>query len=365
MHVWVARVAVGLLGLASLAAVAPGAVAQVSTPTVDVAVEGHAFVPPTVTILKGTLVRWTNMDLLPDGVHTATSDTDATTGFDKPLLTKEAHGTGLDIGSQTFTALGTSAYHCRIHSNMHGTVVVVATLTAPVVKVVAKDDGNNYRFDPPSIKINMTQKVNFTNGGSARHNLVFEDAALGPLGDLQAGKNITVTFPKTGFYKFRCGYHSQDFQSGMHGDVLVGNATLPKAPPILKFTTPSAGSVVKGTVDVGGTVASGTGNVNATGVEVRVAGGAWAAATLKGTAWSFSWDTTAVKNGDGTLEARALSKEFPNPDPVKLVVKVDNPVAASNGVAKTVEKKKGTLPGFEGTLLALAFLAAALPRRRV
>lgn len=71
-----------------------------------------SFAPATVTVSAGTTITWTNSGNAP---HTVTADDGA---FDSGSLA--SGGTF----SQAFAAAGTFAYHCAIHSQMVGSVVV-------------------------------------------------------------------------------------------------------------------------------------------------------------------------------------------------------------------------------------------------
>jgi plastocyanin len=91
----------------------------------SVNISGLAFSPASVSVTAGGTVTWTNNDA---GIpHTVTADNGS---FDSGNLT-----TGQSF-SQTFNAAGTFAYHCTIHPQMTGTVVVTgasggATTTTP------------------------------------------------------------------------------------------------------------------------------------------------------------------------------------------------------------------------------------------
>lgn len=79
---------------------------------VDVSIQDFFFSPTPVTIAIGDTVRWTNNG--PSG-HSSTSDTGI---WDSGVLS---------VGqtfSFTFNTAGTYAYHCKIHTSMHGSVVV-------------------------------------------------------------------------------------------------------------------------------------------------------------------------------------------------------------------------------------------------
>ncbi|MGN6267628.1 MAG: cupredoxin domain-containing protein [Ginsengibacter sp.] len=69
--------------------------------------------PAKITVKKGATVKWFNKD---GYAHTVTSD-DGTT-FDSGNLAAGA------TFSYTANTVGTFDYHCKIHSNMNGTLVV-------------------------------------------------------------------------------------------------------------------------------------------------------------------------------------------------------------------------------------------------
>ena len=109
MAVWAAAVVVSC-GLLALPLVAVAATSAVN-------IQGSAFSPATVIAQVGDTVTWTNRD--PFG-HTSTSDSGV---WDTGVI--QAGGTG----SFRFMATGTFAYHCAIHTFMHGTIVVQAVST--------------------------------------------------------------------------------------------------------------------------------------------------------------------------------------------------------------------------------------------
>lgn len=85
--------------------------------TVDVNIVGFAFVPDTVIVTVGDVVRWTNSD---GPAHTSTSDA--------PLWDSGNLSTGQTYSYQ-FNTPGTFPYHCSIHPSMLAVVIVEA---APV-----------------------------------------------------------------------------------------------------------------------------------------------------------------------------------------------------------------------------------------
>jgi len=105
--------ALALVGLVVALATGPVAAADGS-----VSIEGFAFSPSTVTVKVGDSVTWTNHDAT---AHTATADDDS---FDTEQL-----GNG-ESSTLTFSTAGSFAYHCAIHPQMNGTLVVEAAATA-------------------------------------------------------------------------------------------------------------------------------------------------------------------------------------------------------------------------------------------
>ena len=85
-------------------ALAAGSVAKVKM------VDGLAFRPRTITISRGTTVKWVNRDNV---THTSTSSTWNSGNV--------APGTSF---RRRFRRAGTFNYHCSIHSGMTGAVVV-------------------------------------------------------------------------------------------------------------------------------------------------------------------------------------------------------------------------------------------------
>lgn len=79
----------------------------------EVKIDNFTFAPGTITVTKGTTVKWTNHDDIP---HTVVSD-DKTTFKSKALDTD-------DKFSYTFDKPGTYSYFCSIHPKMTAKVVV-------------------------------------------------------------------------------------------------------------------------------------------------------------------------------------------------------------------------------------------------
>jgi plastocyanin len=79
----------------------------------NVKIEGYAFVPQNLTININDTVIWKNLDF---DLHTITSDSG------KEINSNAIKTTG--TYSHTFFKKGTFNYHCNIHTNMSGTIIV-------------------------------------------------------------------------------------------------------------------------------------------------------------------------------------------------------------------------------------------------
>jgi plastocyanin len=82
-------------------------------PTRTVLIQNFSFKPAKVTIKRGTKVRWINKD---STAHTATANNGRS--FDSGRLGKGQRYT------HTFKSAGKKRYHCEIHPDMRGRVVV-------------------------------------------------------------------------------------------------------------------------------------------------------------------------------------------------------------------------------------------------
>jgi plastocyanin len=96
--------------LATLVAVAPLAARADRLVTID----RHMFMPATIRIHPGEKLTWVNRD---QDVHNVTSD-DQGKSFHTPLLDSGESAT------VTFASPGTFGYHCGVHPDMTGTVIV-------------------------------------------------------------------------------------------------------------------------------------------------------------------------------------------------------------------------------------------------
>jgi len=88
-------------------------------------------------------------------------------------------------------------------------------------------------FHPSSVSILAGDDVLFINDDPYAHDVLFEAGfGTGASGTLASGANWSHTFDTNATYRYRCQVHSNDFQFGMVGSVVVGPPTppRPKAP---------------------------------------------------------------------------------------------------------------------------------------
>lgn len=78
----------------------------------SISIVNMAFSPASLTVTVGSNVTWTNNDNM---THTVTADDNS---FDSGNI---AMGSKY---SKTFPTAGTYTYHCTIHPNMKGTIIV-------------------------------------------------------------------------------------------------------------------------------------------------------------------------------------------------------------------------------------------------
>jgi plastocyanin len=164
------------------------------------------FAPRDLQVPVGTKVTWTNKGARP---HTV-SDRGGT--FDQLV----APGGRADV---TFSVPGRYYFFCRINpGRMNGTITVAAgPQPAEVNRVQATDparQGDQLRFDPPSLTVQTGSTIVFANVGGKPHTLTADDASFdtgvvtpGPEGGKFAGTNATITVSRPGSFPFHCEVH--------------------------------------------------------------------------------------------------------------------------------------------------------------
>lgn len=87
---------------------------------VDVSMINFTFSPASITIKKGTIVTWKNND---SASHQVAADEAPTTVYTNSLVSQVMAPN--QTFSFTFDELGTYNYHCKIHPQMKGSIIVV------------------------------------------------------------------------------------------------------------------------------------------------------------------------------------------------------------------------------------------------
>lgn len=249
-----------VVAVAPTATPSPGATTPPVTPptTGDVNMAGSAFTPAIITIAQGGTVTWRNND---DRPHTVT----ATAGqFDSGTLS---------VGQtyqRAFPTAGTFSYLCVFHSNMTGTVVVVAPGSTPAppppstpvpsaasTPPPASPPGSppargtvraiDNAFQPASLTVQVGSRVTFVNAGAAPHTMTARDGSFDS-GIVGAGGSWTRIFSTPGTFPFLCALHPN-----MTGTLVVTDSTghappAASAPPATSgpSATPSGGGDAAG-----------------------------------------------------------------------------------------------------------------------
>ena len=105
---------ISLLVIVFAAALTACSASSTNTPAANtVNIQGNAFSPAEITIKQGESVTWVNKDSVG---HTVVGTT-----FTSALL-----DTGQSF-TQVFSSVGTFEYHCSVHPNMIGKVIVTSS----------------------------------------------------------------------------------------------------------------------------------------------------------------------------------------------------------------------------------------------
>ena len=165
------------------------------------------------------------------------------TGGDEHSATSSAFDTGVLSGGasarKTFPSAGTFAFLCIFHSDMRGTIEVVApsvggggtepvaprptaTPTPSSVPVPAADptpqlvgapsevsvDAADFAFLPATTEVAAGGRVTWTNRGVAPHSITAKDGAYDS-GMLESGATFVQTFATPGSYAYLCAFHPE------------------------------------------------------------------------------------------------------------------------------------------------------------
>ena len=187
---------------------------------VNASVQGNpSFDPATVSVPKGDIIEWDNMDKVP---HTVTSAPDGS-AFDSGIISA---GKSFKLDTSKLNATEYD-YLCTVHPFMSGKI----TITAPVKPVYAnvtiaegsakQAPGQKY-FDPETISVKTGTTVIWTNDDSVAHTVTSGDPNAGPSGTfdsdlIKPGKTFEYKFDSVGTTSYFCSVHPW-----MTGKVTVG-----------------------------------------------------------------------------------------------------------------------------------------------
>jgi plastocyanin len=211
------------------AAPAPSTESGAAAGSGDVNVVDNDYLPGTITVARGSTLRFANTGALP---HTVT---DRAGSFDSGIVMPG------QSYRRTFSTAGTYEYFCTIHPEMSGRVVVTASGT-PVGSAAAGDDGVvdgtgaqsttttstaatqarparasvdviDNDFDPNPLRVTPGTTVSWTITGALPHTVTadgFDSGIMSP------GDVFEWTFEEVGTFDYVCALHP-----GMEGTVIV------------------------------------------------------------------------------------------------------------------------------------------------
>jgi plastocyanin len=190
-------------------------------PMTDVSVVDFSYSPATINVQQGATVRWTNNGAAP---HTVSS-----------VPAGQFESGNMNSGQTfqfTFNTPGTYNYKCAYHSNMTGTVNVLAPGSTPMPQPsntpratstpmsqpspgTANVAIRNYAYDPKTITVNLGDKVIWTGFDTDPHSVTSmgEHAGLFDSGEFGLNGTYERVFDTPGTYKYYCTVHGE-FMSG-------------------------------------------------------------------------------------------------------------------------------------------------------
>ena len=175
----------------------------------DSAQEGNPdYSPDKATVTQGHIVKWTNVDIAP---HTVTSASDYGETFDSSLIS-EGETFTLDT---TNLEIGEYEYLCIVHPWMIATLVVEAPKEATKIVIpegaAIPEDGKIF-YDPEAINISTGTTIEWINEDAAMHTATSGNPTSGANGTfdseiLNIGDTYQFTFSDAGNYDYYCILH--------------------------------------------------------------------------------------------------------------------------------------------------------------
>lgn len=152
-----------------------------------------------------------------------------------------------------------------------------------------------FAFQPATIEVRAGDSVRWTNQDNAQHSAAAQDGSWNT-GTFGRGSTGSRVFSTEGTFAYYCTVHPS-----MTGTVRVIAAAV-NTPPTITMHEPKHGAVVSGGVLITGVAADADGDKLT--VTVRVDGGTYQVASITDGAWTFSWNTRLLTNGDHSITAR-------------------------------------------------------------
>src|SRR5690348_6430534 len=189
---------------------------------VNASIKGNPnYSPDSVTVEKGNIIEWTNKDIVP---HTVTSASDAGATFDSSIIAKNGGTYQLDTSKLNATEYD---YMCTIHPFMTGKIVITAPQKPVIANItishgaMTQSAGQKY-FDPANMTVKVGTTVVWTNKDSASHTVTSGNPSAGPSGTFDSGliksdNTFQYKFSSAGTTEYFCTIHPW-----MTGKVTVG-----------------------------------------------------------------------------------------------------------------------------------------------
>jgi len=83
---------------------------------------------------------------------------------------------------------------------------------------VKVDETDTLKFEPPSASAKVGDVIEWTNTGTAVHNVVFDNQAVPSSDSMNQGDTFEIKFTKPGTYTYVCKFHEA---SNMRGTITV------------------------------------------------------------------------------------------------------------------------------------------------
>jgi len=152
--------------------------------------------------------------------------------------------------------------------------------------------------------------------------------------------SISHTWNNEGIYSIKAIAEDEYGMKSSWSNVITISITQQNQPPSVAIKHPDNHATVRGTISIQGTAND---DNNVVKVEIKIDSGSWTQAT--GTiSWSYSWDTTAVANGQHTIYARSYDGSLYS-DIASIDVTVSNELPTIDLTVASVSAPTSAHPG--------------------